>query len=92
MKCGDCKFWHVEKPMVEVGSYMVENNAHIKEWKFARDYIKKHGSSHQGFCTSSKMDYDSVAKIDGLAYIDSENWSAALLTGKDFGCIHFESK
>jgi hypothetical protein len=44
-----------------------------------------------GKCDSPKFVYDSQGTpIDGLAYWDSEDYSAGFDTGEWFGCVHFE--
>jgi len=64
-----------------------------KWWGLSRD-----GSESQGYkqcCNEDKIYYDinyfeSIPEKDCLRYSDMESYNAALVTGEDFGCIHFK--
>ncbi len=45
-----------------------------------------------GMCLSEKIVYADLedTPIDGASYKDGENYQASFMTGRNFGCIHFE--
>lgn len=48
----------------------------------------------RGHCRNDKIKYiepDNV-DIDGIAYMDSDNYGAEIVFGGRFGCIHFKEK
>jgi hypothetical protein len=58
------------------------------------------GSESEGYkkcCNHEKIYYDEnyfidIPKKDCLRYSDMDCYNAELVTGQDFGCIHFEVK
>lgn len=47
-----------------------------------------------GECSSNKFCYQESNKDekDNLVYWDYEGYSAGVMTGSDFGCVHFEPR
>jgi hypothetical protein len=47
----------------------------------------------KGYCECPKIDYELDIKVsDEVTYGDSESWSAYLIMGADFGCVHHKEK
>ena len=64
-----------------------------KDCKFWSRNTTSYHPIHCGQCSNEKIIYDPVAPPkDGLSYYDYEGYMASILTGEDFGCIHWESK
>lgn len=79
MRCGDCLHWR--------SGVDLEGNL-IKDEDFQQDF-------HLGACTSEKMVYVGQSNhmpYDGLGYYDFEGCAAGIITGENFGCIHFKPK
>lgn len=49
------------------------------------------GESNRHDCSCPKLDYFN-SEDDGLNPVDAESYSAKVVTGKSFGCIHHEPK
>jgi len=88
--CENCKHWQREGPSSD-GTHLVERNCHVDRWQFARDFIKKHGIAHYGECNHRKFEMrESIPPIDGASTRHCDGYDVPIITGKDFGCIHFE--
>lgn len=81
--CKNCKYW-------------------TKEDKTNLDLLSPIGSTDFrncdfdiGFCHNPKLVYlgkDEKMEIDGLGYLDDEDYQATLYVEEEFGCIHFKAK
>ena len=95
--CVNCKFW---KRLFVVTQNEFQSTSVFDRYFFPED-IEKHVSgeftgkqSKIGSCTCDKFIYgeNEDTPDNGLSYTDSEEYSAQLRTGENFGCIHWEVK
>ncbi len=76
-KCGDCKYWKRR----EKDDYSA--------WETPTDESMRYGD-----CSSPKFVYEFnyTQDADELLYRDYEDYMAKVVTGQNFGCIHFDAR
>jgi len=61
-------------------------------WRKYRDNFTK-PTIPQRYCECPKIDYQLEIKVsDEVSYGDSDQYSAYLIMGADFGCVHHKEK
>jgi hypothetical protein len=101
-KCADCNFWQRRQIFSVESNCDVEwKEATDFNLAMAADLAPKQQDSKFGRCACDKLIYtkagEAVAENDvahdgqpeALLYSDADGYRAYLLTGEEFGCIHF---
>ena len=76
MRCADCRFWERDNAASPILNH---GECDCLKFKYEKDLT---------YCYYDQSDLE----LDDFLYWDGESYSAAFLTGQDFGCVHFEGK
>jgi hypothetical protein len=94
--CQTCRYWQRQ----EVEVYRSKRHNDYRSFYGTNCELVNKQPTNYGACTCPKLKYEYLEEvdkitgevlpieIDGLQYYDGENYSAYLVTGEEFGCIH----
>jgi len=80
-KCNDCKHWKFDPKNYHDGVDLI-SVYDSKDHLTAKPGFK--------FCKNPKLKFYEAPGLDEACLIDGSQYHAALITGKDFGCVNFE--
>jgi len=79
MRCNSCRYWEEE----------------IDRMEWTQETFEEVVASRAGKCLCPSFIYRSSlfsVPVDGVIYWDSDTYAAGLLTGPEFGCIHWTQR
>ena len=75
---------------------MKKTCSNCRWWREGNESDKAYHGQDSGDCACPKFRYvgniEHVINSDELGYWDTESYSAGFVTGKEFGCVHFQKK